>query len=90
MLKNTVFKEVILLDMSSFDLPNWVTIIIELGIGIGIAIVLYKLQARTSKLGKLLPKISFMTSRIDSLLEQRRMDEQSKKTFECKIIIDHL
>lgn len=76
MLKNTVFKEIILLDMTSSDLPNWVTIIIELGIGIGIAIVLYKLQARTSKLGEeLLPKISFMTSRIDSLLEQRRMDE---------------
>lgn len=91
MLKNTTFKEIILSDMSSFDLPNWVTIIIELGIGIGIAIVLYKLQARTSKLGEeLLPKISFMTSRIDSLLEQRRMDEQSKKTFECKRIIDHL
>lgn len=75
----------------AFDLPNWVSVIIELGIGIGIAIVVYKLQARTSKLAEeLLSRISFMTSRVDSLLEQRRMDEQSKKTFECKRIIDHL
>ena len=27
---------------------------------------------------------------MDSLLEQRRLDEQSKKNFECKRIIDHL
>lgn len=31
-----------------------------------------------------------MTYRMDSLLEQRRLDELSKKTFECKRIIDHL
>ncbi len=75
----------------AFDIPNWVSVIIELGIGIGIAIVVYKLQARTSKLAEeLLSRISFMTSRVDSLLEQRRVDEQSKKTFECKRIIDHL
>lgn len=74
-----------------FDIPNWVSVIIELGIGIGIAIVVYKLQARTSKLAEeLLSRISFMTSRVDSLLEQRRVDEQSKKAFECKRIIDHL
>lgn len=67
------------------------SIIIELGIGIGIAIAVYKLQARTSKLAEeLLSRISFMTSRVDSLLEQRRVDEQSKKAFECKRIIDHL
>ena len=75
----------------AFDIPNWVSVIIELGIGIGIAIVVYKLQARTSKLAEeLLSRISFMTSRVDSLLEQRRVDEQSKKTFECRRIIDHL
>lgn len=75
----------------AFDIPNWVAVVIELGIGIGIAIVVYKLQAKTSKLAEeLLSKISFMTSRVDSLLEQRRLDEQSKKTFECKRIIDHL
>lgn len=75
----------------AFDIPNWVSIIIELGIGIGIAIAVYKLQARTSKLAEeLLSRISFMTSRVDSLLEQRRVDEQSKKAFECKRIIDHL
>ncbi|HJU79363.1 MAG TPA: hypothetical protein VJ599_07370 [Nitrososphaeraceae archaeon] len=75
----------------AFDIPNWVAVIIELGIGIGIAIVVFKIQAKTSKLAEeLLSKISFMTSRVDSLLEQRRLDEQSKKTFECKRIIDHL
>jgi hypothetical protein len=75
----------------AFDIPNWVSIIIELGIGIGIAIAVYRLQARTSKLAEeLLSRISFMTSRVDSLLEQRRLDEQSKKAFECKRIIDHL
>ena len=31
-----------------------------------------------------------MTHRMDSLLEQRRLDELSKKMFECKRIIDHL
>ncbi len=31
-----------------------------------------------------------MTSRVDTILEQRRLDEQSKKAFECKRIIDHL
>src|SRR5437867_1169655 len=31
-----------------------------------------------------------MTYRMDSLLEQRRLDELSKKAFECKRIIDHL
>ena len=91
MLKNSIFKEIILLDIDSFDIPNWVAIIIELGIGIAIAIVVYRLQSKTSKLAEeLLSKISFMTSRVDSLLEQRRADEQSKKTFECKRIIDHL
>ena len=75
----------------AFDIPNWIAVVIELGIGIGIAIVVYKLQSRTSKLAEeLLSKISSMTSRVDSLLEQRRLDEQSKKTFECKRIIDHL
>lgn len=75
----------------AFDIPNWVSIIIEIGIGIAIAITVYKLQARTSKLAEeLLSRISFMTSRVDSLLEQRRVDEQSKKVFECKRIIDHL
>jgi hypothetical protein len=91
MLKNGTFKEIILLDMSSFDIPNWVATIIELGIGIVIAIVVYRLQTKTSKLAEdLLSKISFMTSRVDSVLEQRRADEQSKKAFECKRIIDHL
>ena len=75
----------------AFDIPNWVSIIIEIGIGIAIAIAVYKLQTRTSKLAEeLLSRISFMTSRVDSLLEQRRVDEQSKKAFECKRIIDHL
>jgi hypothetical protein len=75
----------------AFDIPNWVSIIIELAIGIGIAIAVYRLQARTSKLAEeLLSRISFMTSRVDSLLEQRILDEQSKKAFECKRIIDHL
>ena len=91
MLKNSIFEEIILLDMSSFDIPNWVATIIELGIGIVIAIVVYRLQTKTSKLAEeLLSKISFMTSRVDSVLEQRRADEQSKKDFECKRIIDHL
>jgi hypothetical protein len=91
MLKNGIFKEIIMLDMSSFDIPNWVATIIELGIGIVIAIVVYRLQTKTSKLAEeLLSKISFMTSRVDSVLEQRRADEQSKKAFECKRIIDHL
>ena len=91
MLKNGTFKEIMLLDMSSFDIPNWVATIIELGIGIVIAIVVYRLQTKTSKLAEdLLSKISFMTSRVDSVLEQRRADEQSKKAFECKRIIDHL
>jgi len=74
-----------------FDIPNWIAVLIELGIGIAIAIVVYKLQSRTSKLGEeLLSKISSMTSRVDAILEQRRLDEQSKKKFECKRIIDHL
>ena len=75
----------------AFDIPNWVAVIIELGIGIGIAIIVFRIQAKTSKLAEeLLSKISHMTSRVDSLLEQRRADEQSKKAFECKRIIDHL
>jgi hypothetical protein len=75
----------------AFDIPNWVAVIIELGIGIGIAIIVFRIQAKTSKLAEeLLSKISFMTSRVDSLLEQRRLDEQSKKTFESTRIIDHL
>jgi len=91
MLKNSIFKEIILLDIGSFDIPNWIATIIELGIGIVLAIVVYRLQAKTSKLAEdLLSKISLMTSRVDSLLEQRRLDEQSKKAFECKRIIDHL
>ncbi|HEY9398725.1 MAG TPA: hypothetical protein VIP29_02375 [Nitrososphaeraceae archaeon] len=32
-----------------FDIPNWVTMAIELGIGIPIAIVLFYLQVKTSK-----------------------------------------
>jgi hypothetical protein len=81
----------VILSELAFDIPNWVSIIIELGIGIAIAIAVYKLQTRTSKLAEeLLSRISFMTSRVDSLLEQRRVDEQSKKEFECKRIIDHL
>jgi len=91
MLKNSIFKEIILPDIGSFDIPNWIATIIELGIGIVLAIVVYRLQAKTSKLAEdLLSKISLMTSRVDSLLEQRRLDEQSKKAFECKRIIDHL
>ena len=75
----------------AFDIPNWVAVLVELGIGIAIAIVVYKLQSRTSRLAKeLLSKISSMTSRVDAILEQRRLDEQSKKTFECKRIINHL
>jgi hypothetical protein len=75
----------------AFDIPNWIAVLIELGIGIAIAIVVYKIQSRTSKLAEeLLSKISSMTSRVDAILEQRRLDEQSKKTFECKRIIDHL
>ena len=75
----------------AFDIPNWVAVIIELGIGIAITVVVYILQSRTGKLAdELLSKISSMTYRMDSLLEQRRLDELSKKTFECKRIIDHL
>jgi hypothetical protein len=75
----------------AFDIPNWVAVIIELGIGITIAVVVYILQARTARLTKeLLSKISTMTHRMDSLLEQRRLDLLSKKAFECKRIIDHL
>lgn len=75
----------------AFDIPNWIAVIIELGIGIAIAVLLFKLQSRTSRLAEeLLSKISSMTSRVDAILEQRRIDEQSKKTFECKRIIDHL
>ncbi len=65
--------------------------IIELGIGIVIAIVVFKIQSQTAKLAEeLLSKISSMTSRMDSLLEQRRLDEIAKKEFECKRIIEHL
>lgn len=75
----------------AFDIPNWVATIIELGIGVAIAVLLYILQSRTGKLAEeLLSKISSMTHRMDSLLEQRRLDELSKKMFECKRIIDHL
>jgi hypothetical protein len=75
----------------AFDIPNWVAVIIELGIGITIAVVVYILQARTGRLTKeILSKISTMTHRMDSLLEQRRLDVLSKKAFECKRIIDHL
>jgi hypothetical protein len=74
-----------------FDIPNWVAVLIELGIGIAIAIVVFRLQSRTAKLTEeLLSKISFMTHRMDTMLEQRRLDEQSKKAFECSRIIDHL
>lgn len=74
-----------------YDIPNWVATIIELGIGIAIAILLYILQARTGKLAEeLLSKISSMTHRMDSMLEQSRLDELSKKAFECNRIIDHL
>jgi uncharacterized protein YeeX (DUF496 family) len=69
----------------AFDIPNWVSTIIELGIGVAIAVLLYILQSRTGKLAEeLLSKISSMTHRMDSLLEQRRLDELSKKMFECK------
>ncbi|MGI0022163.1 MAG: hypothetical protein ACRD9Q_04795, partial [Nitrososphaeraceae archaeon] len=75
----------------AFDIPNWVATIIELGIGIVIAIVVYRVQSQTAKLAEeLLSKISSMTSRMDSLLEQRRLDEIAKKEFECKRIIEHL
>jgi hypothetical protein len=75
----------------AFDIPNWVSTIIELGIGVAIAVLLYILQSRTGKLAEeILSKISSMTHRMDSLLEQRRLDELSKKMFECKRIIDHL
>ena len=74
-----------------FDIPNWVATLIELGIGLAIAVLLYILQSRTGKLAEeLLAKISSMTHRMDSILEQRRLDELSKKMFECKRIIDHL
>lgn len=75
----------------AFDIPNWVATIIELGIGIVIAIVVYRVQSQTAKLAEeLLSKISSMTSRMDALLEQRRLDEIAKKEFECKRIIEHL
>jgi hypothetical protein len=75
----------------AFDIPNWVATIIELGIGIAIAIVVYRVQSQTAKLAEeLLSKISSITSRMDSLLEQRRLDEIAKKEFECKRIIEHL
>ena len=75
----------------AFDIPNWVATIIELIIGIGIAIVVFRVQAQTAKLAEeLLSKISSMTSRMDLLLEQRRLDEIAKKEFECKRIIVHL
>jgi hypothetical protein len=75
----------------AFDIPNWVAVIIELGIGIAITVVVFILQSRTARLAEeLLSKISSMTYRMDSLLEQRRLDELSKKTFECRRIIDHL
>lgn len=75
----------------AFDIPNWVATLIELGIGIVIAIVVYRVQTQTAKLAEeLLSKISSMTSRMDSLLEQRRLDEIAKKEFECKRVIEHL
>jgi len=68
-----------------------VATIIELGIGIAIAIVVYRVQSQTAKLAEeLLSKISSITSRMDSLLEQRRLDEITKKEFECKRVIEHL
>ena len=57
---------------------------IELGIGIPIAIVLYRLQSKSSD------RIEEMTRTVADLTKQKARTEQEKKAFECQRIIDHL
>jgi hypothetical protein len=68
----------------AFDIPNWLTLAIELGIGIPIAIVIFRLQSKSSD------KIEDMTKTIADLTKQRVTTEQLKKGFECRRIIDTL
>jgi hypothetical protein len=74
-------------DLSSglpVDIPNWVTMVVEICIGFALAYAIYNLQSKHSKdMGK-------MTERIHELTQEKAKTEQEKKAFECQRIIKHL
>lgn len=73
------------------DIPNWVTLLIELPFGVVIGYWLYRLQKKTDTLrDDVLNEIRTTTKRTDSVTQQKAVAEQSKKEFECLRIIGHL
>ena len=68
----------------SFELSNLQTMIIEIFVGVCLAVIFFVLQHRTSK------KVGEMTKTIAELTKQKATREQEKKKFECQRIIENL
>lgn len=56
----------------SNDFPNWGTLIVEIGIGVGIALYLFYLQSKTNESNKaVMSKINEATQKIDAIIEAK-------------------
>jgi hypothetical protein len=75
----------------SNDIPNWSTLIVEIVIGVGIALYLFYLQSKTSTSNKaVISKINEATQKIDSYIEGKKKIEEATKRFHVDRIIKNL
>jgi hypothetical protein len=74
-------------NMESNDLPNWITLIAEIIVGITISAFIYKIQSNTDKLrNDILEEIRKMTIKIDTYIENKRhLDANTKKFYYDKV-----
>jgi len=66
----------------SNDFPNWSTLIVEIGIGVGIALYLFYLQSKTNESNKaVISKINEATQKIDSYVEEKKKLEAARTKY---------
>lgn len=73
------------------EIPNSFSLVVEVAIGVGIALYLFYLQTKTSKANdELLNKIHVVISKIDSVIAAKKQLEEDTKRQYITIIVNHL
>ena len=83
----TVTKAPLPGNIESNDIPNWITLIAEIIVGVTIASFIFKIQSNTDKLrSDVIDEIKKTTMQIDKYVEDKRqLDENTKKFYYDKV-----
>jgi uncharacterized protein with HEPN domain len=77
--------------LNSHDIPNWVTLTIEVPFGVIITVIVYRLQSKTSKFSEaVIMKINEATQKIDSYIKEKKKLEVTTKKFHVDRVIRNL